>query len=104
MKLIRDEFNLLPVLWKLEYFSEYLKDVEELVDSKAKELENRAKVMTQELERDEDFPNTHDAYFFLEEDYEKIENRMCSRTFLGARFLCMFILSWKMLLLIAANY
>jgi hypothetical protein len=75
MKAIRDEFNLLPVLWELEYFSEYLKDVEKLVDSKAKELNSRTAIMVQELEQElspnEDF---HALDLFLEEDYEKIEN------------------------------
>ena len=76
MKVIRDEFNLLPVLWKLEYFDEYLKDVEKLIDSKAIELGNRAAEMVQEIEQEPETTGWHYAALdlFLEEDYEKVEN------------------------------
>ena len=82
MKAIRDEFNLLPVLWKLGYFREYLKDVEELVDSKAKELDSTFSKRVQELEIEQNLDLEHNFPFWredyvelsLEEDYEKIEN------------------------------
>jgi hypothetical protein len=80
MKPIRDEFNLYPVLGKLGDFSEYLEDVEELIDSKAKELDKVFAKRVQEVEQgselDHGFPfgTEHYVRFSLEEDLEKIEN------------------------------
>lgn len=79
MKAIRDEFELLPALWTLEYFSEYLKAVEELVDSRAKELDNSFTKRVQEVEQDLD-PDEDRSWveeyvrLSLEGDYEKIQN------------------------------
>lgn len=83
MKAIKDEFNLYPVLRKLEdYFSKYLEDVEKLIDNKTKELDSIFDRRVQELELKQDsfldrnLPNWRDdiVYSSLEEDYEKIYN------------------------------
>jgi hypothetical protein len=68
MKPIRDEFDLLPVIRKLEHSSEYLKDVEKLIDSKAKELYNLEQEALQDLAPGEEFYGAAPPEY-----YEKIE-------------------------------
>ena len=88
VKLIRDEFNLLPVLWKLGHSSEYLEDIEKLIEDKAEELDKRRAKMIQEIKQepggeDEDLylprgwsreeVNIHLLDISLEDDFNKIE-------------------------------
>jgi hypothetical protein len=88
MKPIRDEFNLLPVLWQLEFFHEYLNDVEKFIEDKAIEFDKRYAKIEQEIkqkldEEDEDWDwpggwskeaaeiAALDSY--LEDDYNKVK-------------------------------